>query len=125
MDIESVAKNAINEFKKKMLIAQTEALDACYLETLPHAESDLFVNVASRSESVINKILSGDFVESHRDCGVAVTDDNGITTHISIDTHQFDNLRMALVKAMPKCPKDLEIESLKLTIEHMRNNRFQ
>jgi hypothetical protein len=72
---------------------------------------------------LVNKLVRGDF-ERHNVSSVVVKDDNGVGTRIHLTSHQYDNLRKNLIEAMPKCPKDLEIESLKQRLRHAYERNY-
>ena len=123
MNIEDKALEIINDFRKKILAEADEAISTAYSEILPHVENDTFMNVQYRSRAVINNIIAGKF-ERINESSVTVIDDNGITVEIKLTDGHWDALRASLLSAMPVCPKDLEIQSLKAQLKDALNNYF-
>ncbi len=121
MNVEDKMISIINDFKSDLARVSEEAISSAYGEILPHVENDTFMNVQYRSQRVIENMIAGKF-KSDGDNTVIVEDDNGINVKIKITDSQWDNMRASLLSALPVCPKDLEIESLKNTIELMEKS---
>ena len=51
-----------------------------------------------------------------------IKDQNGISIRISVEPGLYNNVRKSIIQAMPVCPKDLEIKSLKDENERLMNN---
>lgn len=113
MNIEQVASEQIEEFKKQMRGAVNDVLDRAYCEILPHVENDTFMNVGLRSQALIKKLLGGQFKKTTQENTIIVSDDNFIDVAITLTSDEYDRIRHNLISAMPSCPKDLEIEALK------------
>ena len=127
MNIEQVANKQIEEFKRQMKSAVNDVLDSAYCEILPHVENDTFMNVGLHSQALIKKLLAGDFKKTTQENTIIVTDDNFIDVAITLTSDEYDRIRHNLINAMPSCPKDLEIESLKKKIaeyEKLINSKY-
>lgn len=123
MKITDKAEQILNEFKAKMMTEMEEAIGDLYSNVLPHVENDNYMNVQHRSDEIIKALMSGTFQKDDNGKGVYVADSNGVGVYLKITDYMYDTMRTNLIKAMPVCPKDMEIESLKLTIKHMQDNR--
>ena len=122
MNIEDKAEQILIEFKAKMVKEMEESIGDLYSDVFPHVEHDTFMNVKYRSDEIIKALMSGAFQKDDNGKGVYVADSNGVGVYLKVTDHMYDNMRKNLIEAMPVCPKDLEIESLKLTIKHMQEH---
>ncbi len=122
MNITDKAEQLINEFKAKMVKEMEESIGDLYSDVLPHVENDTYINVQNRSDEIIKALMSGTFQKDDNGNGVYVADSNGVGVYLKITDYMYDTMRSNLIEAMPICPKDMEIESLKLTIKHMQDH---
>lgn len=116
MKAEEKMNNIINSFKDQLAVVAEGAISDVYSEILPHVENDTFMNVTYRSQRVIENMIAGKFERVNKNT-VSILDDNHMSVEIKITDNQWDSIRESLIKAMPACPKDLEIKSLKRQIE--------
>lgn len=118
MNIEEKFESLVTDFKSIAENALEESIGEIYTKLLPHTTDDTLQNVSIIAEDIVEKLLCGDCEQT--ESGIKVIDKNGIACFLSITPHEYDKLREALLKAMPVCPKDLEIEALKKEIETLR-----
>lgn len=123
MNIEDKAEQILTEFKAKVIKEIKESIDCVYTDILPHIENDTYMNVQYRSNEIIKALISGEFKKDDSGRGVYVADSNGVCVYLNVTDYMYDNMRKSLIEAMPVCPKDMEIESLKLTIKHMQDRQ--
>lgn len=123
MTTEERMLEVIETFKKKLSSIAKDSISEVYGEILPHIEDDTFMNVQYRSQRVIENMIAGKF-ERVDDNTVSTVDDNGIKVNIKVTDTQWDLIRKSLLLALPACPKDLEIASLKKQLEFSENNSF-
>lgn len=116
MNTEEKLKAVIESFRVDIKKVAEDAICDVYSEMLPHVENDTFMNVGCRSQRVIENAIRGEFVRID-ETTVSVKDDNNMDVKIKISDQQWDGMRTSLLKAMPACPKDLEIAQLKRQIE--------
>ena len=113
-----------NKAKEKLTEVAKEALSDVWNELLPHALSDTTVNVQYCAEDALRKLIQGNFIFEHGyakvDCG-----DYSIDIRLDITSGQYDELRKSLIRIMPKCPKDLEIESLREQLREAYKSGYQ
>ena len=113
-------QDKLNEIKKELkeeaIKIVNGAFDDAYSELLPHIEDDHMCNVSYQSEYAVKNLLSGNFTITDKN-KVVIQGDNNIDITVRITADEYDKIRKTLIDAMPKCPKDLEIESLKKQIE--------
>ena len=122
MNIEEKAEQLINEFKDKLKVACDDVLGVAYCDILPHAEGDTLGNVNSSCQSVIKRLLAGEFKQTDLKDTVLVEDNSGIGVYIQITDFMYDGIRDNLIKHMPSCPKDLKIKQLQKTIEQLQES---
>ena len=120
MNIEDKANEVLAEFKTRMMAIAEEAVDGCYGDIFPHVENDTYMNVESRSDAVIRKMLAGEFIKHEDGKSVLVKDDNGVSCSIRITSNMYDNMRDNFIKSMPQCPKDLKIKSLEKEVARLQ-----
>ena len=123
MTTEERMLEVIETFKKKLVSIAEDSISEVYGEILPHIEDDTFMNVQYRSQRVIENMISGNF-ERVDDNTVSTVDDNDVKVQIKVTDTQWDSMRRSLLLALPACPKDLEIASLKEQLKFAENNRF-
>ena len=122
MTLEQKLKQITEELKAEIAKATKEKFDEIYCDYLPYLEDDTIQNVAARTERVIEYLLSGKF-EFKDDTTAVIGVPGEIDVRVKITSEQWDGIRSKLLEAMPACPKDLEIQSLKNQIEALENMR--
>ncbi len=120
MNLEQRMKEIQEELKESVSKSVQHALHDCHAELLPHLDSDTFMNVSYRCQDLIENLIAGNF-HAVDDSKIQVSDSNGITVDIKVTDFNYDRIRDSLIKAMPACPKDKLIESLKKTIYHLES----
>ncbi len=120
MNLEQRMKEIQEELKESVSKSVQYALHDCHAELLPHLDNDTFMNVSYRCQGVIENLIAGNF-HAVDDNKIQVSDSNGITVDIRVTDFNYDRIRDSLIKAMPACPKDKLIESLKKTIYHLES----
>ena len=100
----------LKNFKQRILAAQEEAFDEMIHSRTPYLEQDTYANVEYRVDEAVQSLLAGNFTV---DGDYLRIEQGGFYIRVQVTTYQWDCLRKELIKLMPKCPKDLEIESLK------------
>ena len=112
MTLEEKYTEMMKRFKKDAYTAVDEAIDTIHCEIAPHLDTDTGANVSHQAGELIKGILGGEF-EKVDENAVMVSGHSGISVLITMTDSQYDNIRKNLLEAMPACPKDLEIQSLK------------
>ena len=112
MTLEEKYNEMMERFKKDALTAVHESIDKIHCDIAPHLDSDTDYNVCSQTSEVVTNILSGGFTRVD-DNTVEAHGYSGVSVQITMTDSQYDNIRKNLLSAMPACPKDLEIQSLK------------
>ena len=115
MNIEDKYKVILERFKVDTKDLLDGALSDIYCDYLPYVENDTTCNIAIKTQDVIESIIAGKFTRGNN-C-VTVRSSDGVSIEIKMTSNEYDNIRKSLIEIMPECPKDLEIESLKKTIE--------
>jgi len=120
MNLEQRMKEIQEELRESVRKSVQQALHDCHDELLPHLDSDIFMNVSYRCQGLIENLVAGNFnaVDNNE---IQVSDGYGITVSVRVTDFNYDLIRDSLIKAMPACPKDKLIESLKETIYHLEN----
>lgn len=116
-------KDECAEFKKAMMATAEDAFDKIIADRLPWLESDTQANVEHRTQEIIEKMLAGKFVVN--DGFMAVSDRSGrFLVRVAVTNMQWDDFRRELIRLMPECPKDKEIESLKEQIKMLERSAW-
>ena len=112
MTLEENYSEIMERFKKDALAAVSESIDKIHCDIAPHLDSDTDSNVCFQTSEVVTSILSGGFTRVD-DNTVEANGYSGVSVRVTMTDLQYDNIRKNLLSAMPACPKDLEIQSLK------------
>jgi len=112
MTLEEKYTEMMERFKKDAYTAVDEAIDTMHCDMAPHLDTDTDLNARYQASEIITGILGGNF-QRVDDQTVCASGHSGISVFITMTTAEYDNIRKNLVDAMPACPKDLEIQSLK------------
>ena len=112
MTLEEKYTEMMSRFKKDAYTAVDEAIDTIHCDMAPHLDADTDGNVSIQAGELVRGMLSGNF-ERVDENTVMASGHNGISVLIAMTIMEYDNIRKNLVDAMPACPKDLEIQSLK------------
>ena len=112
MTLEEKYTEMMSRFKKDAYTAVDEAIDTIHCDMAPHLDTDTDLNARYQASEIITGILGGNF-QRVDDQTVCASSHSGISVFITMTTAEYDNIRKNLVDAMPACPKDLEIQSLK------------
>jgi len=112
MTLEEKYTEMMERFKKDAYMAVDEAFDTIHCDMAPHLDTDTDANVSFQASEIVTGILSGNFTRVD-DQTVCASSHSGISVFITMTTAEYDNIRKNLIDAMPACPKDLEIQSLK------------
>jgi hypothetical protein len=109
---EKFCADKVELLKSTLQEAAKEAISEISNEYLPYVVGDTLDNVGHRAESIIAKMLSGDYEVCESGNSLTIKEPYAFIS-IRVTANQWDNFRRELIKIMPKCPKDLEIENLK------------
>ena len=112
MTLEEKYTEMMERFKKDAYTAVDEAINTIHCEMAPHLDTDTNGNVSYQASEIVTDILGGRF-QRVDDQTVLAAGHSGISVFITMTTNEYDNIRKNLLSAMPACPKDLEIQSLK------------
>jgi len=112
MTLEEKYTEMMDRFRADACTAVDEAIHTIHCDFAPHLDTDTDANVSHQAGELIKGILGGEF-ERVDENAVMVSGHSGISVLITMTTAEYDNIRKNLVDAMPACPKDLEIQSLK------------
>ena len=112
MNLEEKYAEMMQRFRNDSSKAIKEAVHILHCEIAPHLDTDTDANVSHQAGELIKGILGGEF-DRVDETAVMVSGHSGISVLITMTTAEYDNIRKNLVDAMPACPKDLEIQSLK------------
>jgi len=112
MTLEEKYNEMMERFKKDAYTAVDEAINTIHCEMAPHINDDTDANVSCQSSEIVTGILSGNFQRVDEQT-ICASSHSGISVFITMTTNEYDNIRKNLLSAMPACPKDLEIQSLK------------
>lgn len=107
----------IADYKVKMMKIAEDAFNDIVLDRAPYLESDTVMNVEFRTNNVLHSMLSGAF--EVRDDGYIQVHQEGFLITTKVTAHEWDGYRRELIKLMPGCPKDKEIELLKSRIKEL------
>ena len=113
MNLEEKYAEMMQRFRNDSSKAIKEAVHILHCEIAPHLDTDTDANVSHQAGELIKGILGGEF-DRVDETAVMVSGHSGISVLITMTTAEYDNIRKNLVDAMPACPKDLEIQSLKI-----------
>lgn len=109
----------LKEFTQVLEQAAKEAITKVSDNYLPYISEDTECNVEHRTTEVIKKLLNGEFtVDSD---GYLTVEQPHTFIRIAVTNYRWDKFRTELVKLMPKCPKDAEIEMLRETLRIERD----
>jgi hypothetical protein len=109
---EKFCADKVQLLKSALQDATKDAISEISNEYLPYVVDDALANVENRTNDVINKLLSGDY-EVYEGGEYLIVQEPYAFINIRVSPYQWDIFRRELIKIMPKCPKDLEIENLK------------
>ena len=109
---EKFCADKVQLLKSALQEAAKEAIGEISNNYLPYAAIDTFDNVAHRTNDIISKLLSGDYEVCEGGEYLLVQEPYAFIS-VKVTPYQWDNFRRELIKILPKCPKDLEIENLK------------
>ena len=112
MTLEEKYTEMMERFKKDAYTAVDEAINTIHCEMAPHLDTDTNGNVSYQASEIVTDILGGRF-QRVDDQTVLAAGHSGISVFITMTTNEYDNIRKNLLEAMPACPKDLELQSLK------------
>ena len=112
MTLEEKYTEMMKRFKKDAYTAVDEAIDTIHCDMAPHLDTDTDANASYQASEIVKDILSGNFSRVD-DQTVCASSHSGISVFITMTTADYDNIRKNLVDAMPACPKDVEIQSLR------------
>ena len=112
MTLEEKYTEIMDRFKKDALDTVYAAIDTIHCDMAPHLDSDTDSNVCFQTSEVVTNILCGGFTRVD-DNTVEAHGYSGVSFMVTMTDSQYDNIRKNLLSAMPACPKDLEIQSLK------------
>jgi hypothetical protein len=112
MTLEEKYTEMMERFKKDALAAVNESISTIHCEIAPHLDTDTDANVSHQAREIVKGFLSGNFQRVDEQTACA-SSHSCISVFITMTTAEYDNIRKNLVDAMPACPKDLEIQSLK------------
>ena len=112
MTLEEKYTEMMDRFRADAYTAVDEAIHTIHCDFAPHLDTDTDANVSHQAGELIKGILGGEF-ERVDENAVMVSGHSGISVLITMTTAEYDNIRKNLVDAMPACPKDLEIQSLR------------
>ena len=112
MTLEEKYTEMMERFKKDAYAAVDEAIDTIHCDMAPHLDTDTDSNVAFQAGDIIREILGGNFLRVDY-FTVIVTGHSGISVTVKMTDMEHDRIRKSLLEAMPACPKDLEIQSLR------------
>ena len=112
MTLEEKYTEMMERFKKDAYTAVDEAINTIHCEMAPHLDSDTDSNVCFQTSEVVTSILRGGFTRVDENT-VEAHGYSGVSVRVNMTDSQYDNIRKNLLEAMPACPKDLEIQSLK------------
>lgn len=103
----------LEKFTKVLRGAAEEAISVISHDYLPHLGTDTETNVEYRVDEVLRKLLNGDYTVED---GYLRVDEPYVSLNIKVTSYHWDKFRNELIKLMPKCPKDAEIEMLRETL---------
>ena len=112
MTLEEKYTEMMERFKKDALAAVNVSIDRIHCDIAPHLDSDTDSNVCFQTSEVVTSILRGGFTRVDENT-VEAHGYSGVSVRVNMTDLQYDNIRKTLLAAMPACPKDLEIQSLK------------
>ena len=112
MTLEEKYTEMMERFKEDAYTAVDEAINTIHCDMAPHIDTDTDANVSIQASEIVTGILSGNFKRVDEQT-ICASSHNGISVFITMTTNEYDNIRKNLLEAMPACPKDLEIQSLK------------
>jgi hypothetical protein len=105
-------EKVINAGKDQLKSTIDEIIANAYTDILPHVLEDTDCNIQYRTVNAVENLLSGNF-EINGDYLNIPCSTGDVRVRVKLTAHEYDGLRTSLIKVMPQCPKDLEIESLK------------
>lgn len=123
MNVSEKYNEIVNSFKEEAKKAVDDAMSEIHCELMPYIESDTHSNVERISQRVVEALIAGKF-EHDGEHFIVKGAFEDVECRIRISTNQYDSVRKSLIDVMPKCPKDLEIESLKERIKLLESERF-
>ena len=112
MTLEEKYAEMMERFKKDALAAVDEAINTIHCDMAPHIDTDTDANVSIQASEIVTGILSGGFTRVDENT-VEAHGHSGVSVRVTMTDSDYDNIRKTLLAAMPACPKDLEIQSLK------------
>ena len=120
MDTKEIYTKLVETFKIDATYIVEDAVKRIHSDLLPYVENDTEMNVAIYSQKIIESLLSGDF-ERVDDGSVRVRSSTGASMLLYITDLEYDMIRDNLIRALPKCPKDLKIKALEEALELERS----
>ncbi len=111
MNVEDKYKEIMARFRTDSAVMLNEVMRDIHSDLMPYIETDNVCNVQTQAQEAVINLIAGSFTKT--DTGVVVNGRDGNTFEINITANQWDSVRKSLIKAMPECPKDLEIKALK------------
>lgn len=111
---EKVIEDSVSSFKEIASRALEDLMDELVAKRLPYLEDDRGYNVEYRANDIVRKLIEGDYSLDEK--GFLRVKQEGFFMVIKVSSCQWDNLRKELIKLMPECPKDKEIENLKMQL---------
>ncbi len=100
----------MEKYKANMMQLAEDAFDELVASRMPYLEDDKIHNVEWRTGDVVKKLISGDY---ELDGGFLTVKQDGFIIPIRVTSFEWDQFRIGLIKLMPECPKDKEIEMLR------------
>lgn len=115
---EKFCADKVSILKVALQDAAKEAIEEISNEYLPYVADDAICNVETTANNIIKKLLCGQYtVEDGKWLRV---EEPHCFVNINVSSLVWDNFRKELIKLMPECPKDKEIESLKEQLKAAR-----
>lgn len=119
---EKFCADKVSKLKEALQDAAKDVIQDISNEYLPYVAEDTVCNVEHRVNQIIKKLLCGQFtVEDGKWLRV---EEPHCFVSIGVSTHVWDDFRKELIKLMPECPKDKEIESLQMQLKQANERRY-
>lgn len=115
-------ESELENFTKVLKGAAEEVIHNISNDYLPHVGEDAECNVSHRTNEVVRMLLEGKYSVEYE--GYLTLNEPYAFINVGITNRQWDDFRKELIKIMPACPKDLEIESLKEQLKLAYERRY-
>lgn len=122
--METLLDSKLGDFKSKLKDITEQALSTLYSDCLPYILNDTQWNMKNIINTVIEKIIKGDFkaeIDNYNNYTITVTDQHGFEHNISerCDT-RWGTLVEAIYKANPQAIIDARVRQLEEKVESLK-----